>query len=393
MSLSVIFFPALNGDSALLKIDNYTMLIDGGYVNTYREFIKPELIKMNSQNITLNHLIVTHIDKDHISGIIKLIEENNNSPFIQIDNIWHNSFRHIKQFNPNIKFEGKSVEKLQIDHNLQEVKTEKTKDVSAVQGSTLASILLESNYNWNTEFEGKAISIDNGTIINLTDEITLKLLSPSTEKLTALNLDWKKELYKKGYSTTEDLEKFSEIAFESLVALQKEQKLLKKKDVSTTSLNIEELAKSTFCEDNTSANGSSIAFIVEYKKKKLLFLADAHPSIIINNLKLHYKKEDFPLYFDVIKLSHHGSQKNTSLELLEMITSQQYIFSTNGKTHNHPDNETISRIISQETVYTKELLFTYSLESIEEFKEDNLMRKYNYEITEMNGSEPIKIDL
>lgn len=390
---SIIFFPSLNGDSIFLKINDYTMLIDGGYVNTFRNYIKPELIKMNSQSISLNHLIVTHIDKDHISGIIKLIKENNGSPFIKIDNIWHNSFKHIKQFNPDIKFIGKSVQKLQVDYNLQEEQTETTKDISAVQGSTLASVLLESNYNWNTEFDGKAVSVDNETIVNLTDEIILKLLSPSTVKLSALNLDWKKELYKKGFSTTEDLGEFSEIAFESLVSTQKEQKLLKTKDVSGTSLNIDKLTKSAFFEDNSSANGSSIAFIIEYKKKKLLFLADSHPSIIIDSLRLHYKEEDFPLYFDVIKVSHHGSQNNTNLELLKMITSKQYIFSTNGKTHNHPDKETIGRIISQKTSYTKKILFTYPLESIEEFKDNTLMHKYNYQIIEMNGSEPIKINL
>ncbi len=393
MSSYTKFYPALNGDSIFIKINDYTVLIDGGYVNTYNKFIKPELIKMNSQALALNHIIVTHIDKDHISGIIKLIKENNNSPFIKIDNIWHNSFKHIKEFNHDIKFKGKSVQELQIDYNLKEEQTEIIKDISAVQGSTLASVLLESSYNWNTEFEGKAVSVDNRSIINLTDEITLKLLSPSIEKLSDLNLDWKKELYKKGYSTTEDLEEFSEIAFESLVVTQKDQKLLKKKNVSATSLNVDELAKSPFLEDDRSANGSSIAFIIEYKKKKLLFLADAHPSIIINNLKLHYKGEDFPLYFDVIKVSHHGSQGNTSLELLKMITSQQYVFSTNGKTYNHPDNETISRIISQKTKYTKELLFTYPLESIEEFKDNTLMKKYNYQITEKNGFEPIKINL
>mgnify|MGYP003624479126 CR=1 FL=1 len=393
MSSYISFFPSLNGDSILIKINDYVMLIDGGYVNTFREFIKPELVKMNSKDISLNHIVVTHIDKDHISGIIKLINENNISPFIEIDNIWHNSFKHIKQFNPDIKFKGKSVQELQLDYNLQEEQTQTTKDISAVQGSTLASVLLESNYNWNVEFGGKAVSVDNFITVGLTDGIKLKLLSPSTEKLSALNLDWKKELYSKGYSTTEDLEEFSEIAFESLVAKQKEQKLLKKKNVSAASLNIEELAKSAFFEDNASANGSSIAFIIEHKKKKLLFLADAHPSIIINNLRLHYKEENFPIYFDIIKISHHGSQKNTSLELLKMITSQQYIFSTNGKTYNHPDKETISRIISQKTTYTKELLFTYHLESTKEFKDDKLMKEYNYQITEMNGSEPIKINL
>lgn len=393
MNSYISFFPAFNGDSILIKINDYVMLIDGGYVNTFSKYIKPELEEISSKNISLNHIIVTHIDKDHISGIIKLLKENNNAPFIKIDNIWHNSFKHIKQFNPDVKFNGKSLKELKINYNLQEEQTETIKNVSAVQGSTLASILLEKIYNWNAEFDGKAVSASNKVVVNLTDKITLKLLSPSTEKLCDLNLDWKKELYQKGYSTNENLEGFSEIAFESIIANQKEQKSLKKKDVSTSNLNIEELANSPFFEDEASANGSSVAFIIEYNQKKLLFLADSHPSTIIESLKLHYKKQDFPLYFDIIKISHHGSNKNTSLELLKMITSQRYVFSTNGKTHNHPDKETIARIISQQTTYTKELLFTYPLESIKVFKGEKLMRKYNYQIVEGSSCEPIKIDL
>ena len=393
MSSYIKFYPALNGDSILLKIESYLMLIDGGYVNTFKEFLKPELIKMNSQSIALNHIIVTHIDKDHISGIIKLLQDNNSSPFIKINNVWHNSFKHIKHLNSDLQFNGKSVRELKIHYQLNEERTEISKDISAVQGSTLASVLLESNYNWNDEFANNAVSVENGTSINLTDKIKLKLLSPPTKNLRALNFDWKKELYQKGYSTTEDLEGFSEIAFESLIANRKELKLLKKKNVSHSSLNIEDFANSTFFEDTASPNGSSIAFIIEFEQKKLLFLADAHPSVIIENLKIYYEEQDFPIYFDAIKISHHGSQKNTSLELLKMITSRQYVFSTNGSIHDHPDKETISRIIYQKTTYTKELLFTYPLESIEGFKDVEMMKKYNYQITEMNGSEPIKIDL
>ncbi len=389
----VKFLPSLNGDSILVKIEDYLMLIDGGYVNTYREFIKPELIKLSADNICLNKIVVTHIDKDHISGIIALLKENSVSPFIQIHDIWHNSFKHFKQFNLGLNYEGKSIQELNIDYILQEELSDTTQDISAVQGSTLASILLNNDYNWNSEFDGNAVSYDNKSIIELTDKVLLKLLSPTTEKLLALHLDWKKELYNKGYSTSEDIENFSEIAFESIVVRQKEKRLIKNRNISNTSMNVENVASSTFIEDESSANGSSIAFILEYQDKKLLFLADSHPSIIIKNLKLHYSEEEFPLYFDVIKVSHHGSEKNTSIELLNLVKSSQYIFSTNGKRHNHPDHETICRIIYKKTPYTKFLFFTYPLESINEFKDPKLMEEYNYKIIEMNGSQPIKIDL
>ena len=69
------------------------------------------------------------------------------------------------------------------------------------------------------------------------------------------------------------------------------------------------------------------------------------------------------------------------------------MFSTNGKGHNHPDKETIARIIAKETEYTKELYFTYTLEVIKEFKNEELQEKYNYKIIEGDGNSSIIINL
>jgi glyoxylase-like metal-dependent hydrolase (beta-lactamase superfamily II) len=89
-------FPALNGDSILLDLSNYLFLIDGGYVNTFNEYLCYELKRKSEEGKRISHLIVTHIDGDHISGIIRLLEKNTNSEIINIENIWHNSYRHIK---------------------------------------------------------------------------------------------------------------------------------------------------------------------------------------------------------------------------------------------------------------------------------------------------------
>lgn len=53
---------------------------------------------------------------------------------------------------------------------------------------------------------------------------------------------------------------------------------------------------------------------------------------------------DNPLSVDYVKLSHHGSQHNTSPEFLKLIECQNYIISTNGSGHGHPDKRTLARI-------------------------------------------------
>lgn len=49
------------------------------------------------------------------------------------------------------------------------------------------------------------------------------------------------------------------------------------------------------------------------------------------------------LLLDFIKLSHHGSKKSTSLELLSLIETENYVIS-NPSTTRMPDRETIARI-------------------------------------------------
>jgi hypothetical protein len=54
---------------------------------------------------------------------------------------------------------------------------------------------------------------------------------------------------------------------------------------------MEELLSLAPVEDKTPTNGSSIAFILKIKEKKLLFLADSHPGLILKSL-LEYQPED-----------------------------------------------------------------------------------------------------
>lgn len=390
--MKITVFQACNGDSFLLETEASIALIDGGYVDTYKNFIKPKLLKLKDEK-ELFHIIVTHIDNDHISGIIKFIEENKVNELINVDFFWHNSFNQIKDIKNGLVFKGKSISELSINYILKEEEVATIdKNISAVQGSTLASLLKKYNYNWNTLFENNLISTDSNEQIS-TGDLTFKILSPNNEKLNELIKYWKKELYKKGYSSDENLIDFNEDAFEYILSLEKEKKRLTKKDVSSGSdINIEGLVKEKFIEDDTATNGSAIAFVIENKDFKFLFLADSHPSIIVKNLKKHYKEEEFPIKFDLIKIAHHGSKSNTSPELLKLIDSEKYIFSTNGLIHNHPDKETIARIISRPVEFTRNLYFNYSLEAIKGFKNEALMKKYNFKIIESLDDKLIEIN-
>lgn len=394
-SIKIKIFPALNGDSILLDLSNKLFLIDGGYVNTFNDFLCGELKNKSEEGKRLSHIIVTHIDSDHISGIVRLLEKNTDDEIIKIENIWHNSYRHIKDLSDNLKlksFDGKAdLTALSRKSYIKEV-IEGRHEISAEQGSTLSSLILKGDYKWNSEFGGKAVSINNLDLISIDDTTTIRILSPNNDKLSKLKKLWNKELYKKGYNISEDDTNYDD-AFEFLLAQEKEKKVLRKKDISGGDINIEKLSNVEVIEDTSATNGSSISFVIEKDDKKLLFLADSHPSVILESLKMHYSNQEFPIEFDIIKVSHHGSITNTSKELLELIDSKNYIISSNGSKFGHPDIETIARIINRKSSFTRNLYFNYPPRFIKEINDAKIKAKFLFEVYIAKDKSPIEINL
>jgi len=90
--------PAFNGDCLIVSFGKKTkkhILIDCGYPQTYEECLKPILLEISNKGECLERMIITHIDSDHIFGTIKFLEENQ-SKFIEIKQVWHNTYRHLK---------------------------------------------------------------------------------------------------------------------------------------------------------------------------------------------------------------------------------------------------------------------------------------------------------
>jgi hypothetical protein len=106
---------------------------------------------------------------------------------------------------------------------------------------------------------------------------------------------------------------------------------------------IDELMKIPFKEDTSIWNGSSIAFLLELQGKRILFLADSHPSVVTENLRNKFGCSPLnPLKVDLVKISHHGSAGNTSPELLSLIECGHFVFCAYGK--GYPAKSTLVRI-------------------------------------------------
>lgn len=88
-------------------------------------------------------------------------------------------------------------------------------------------------------------------------------------------------------------------------------------------------------------NKSSLILLLSCHDVRILMLGDSHAEVASTSLKSRGYSINNPLSLTMVKLSHHGSQHNTSAELLQLIDCKNFYISTNGGRYDHPDKETI----------------------------------------------------
>lgn len=314
--MKIKFIKALKGDCFLIsfkddKSISRNILIDGGVNETYYDSpnnrdgeLKLEIdrIKQNGQKIDL--LILTHIDNDHICGLLKWFEMDGNAHKL-VENVWFNSGKLIADYfkepeNPDLAVglkifsysytgvtEAHDFEKYLLDHKI---------------------------------WKRKIVKV--GTNLNQ-NGVSIKILSPNEEQLKKLLKEYKNKTcdptYTSGISKNWDT---------SLKALIDDEELHYQKP-----------------KDNSLKNQSSISFILTVENKSFLFLADAPSNQIVKALNdMGYNKEN-SLVVEFMKVSHHGSKNNTCNELLEIVKTNQYLISTDSSSHGHPDKRTLARIV------------------------------------------------
>lgn len=394
-------YPAENGDCFLISLGKENrkhILIDCGYADTYHDFLKKDFKELKELGEKINLFIVTHIDEDHILGAIEFIKENNESQIIEIEEVWYNCYRHLQIDKSQGVMSDKEKRILQREITLGEsyIKRESSSEiskskVSVKQGSTLGALLLKGEYKWNSIFEGKAVSQSSIEKIELGD-MSINILSPNNEKLEMLKKKWLKELTNKkwNFNITED--RLFDDAFEFMVLMYEEELLIDKKEVSleeiTTIASLQDIIQEKVNADKSPTNGSSIGICINYEEKNLLFLADGHPDILRENIhNLGVEK------FDLVKVPHHGSRKNMTLELSEVLKSDKFLISTNGNKHAHPDLESLARLIYTNKDISKKFYFNYETKASKWISAEKIKDIFNLEVFVGDGSTPLNIPI
>ena len=358
---------------------SHYILIDGGYVDTYENYLLPTLKEIESRGGKLDVVVVTHIDGDHISGIIRLLEE---MP-IGIGEIWYNGYRHIQ----SVAVTTEEKETFVHRNICKECQAEKPKPISAKQGCTLSALIAKNGIPWNTLAKGNTIITP--LSFSLGDAI-IHVLSPNNENIEALESFWKKRLIKDGLLKKAHSEEYWDDAYEFSLSKDMPGFHFHEKKVSK-SYDLLKLCKEAYEPDGSASNGSSISFVLETKGKRLLFLGDSHAETVAASLRALYGEEKAPYIFDAVKLSHHGSYNNNSPELFKLIVSDKWLVSTNGDKYNHPDMPALAHIITKGK--GMKIYFNYGLPICKELSDGLYHKDFDFEIITPEGESGIQIEI
>jgi len=345
---------ARKGDCLLLhfgsKDEPGIVMIDGGPSAVYGPHLKPRLMQIrearkldNRTPLPVDLLMVSHVDDDHIQGILDLTREmiaTKQAPLLRVLSFWHNSFDDIIGQDPaeltaavTAQFGAASLNGgLPADAGVDSGESDEVicgslKVLASIeQGHRLRGDAESLGFPRNPEFDGKLI-LAAKKAVPVAEGLSFVVAGPMKPEL--------KELQKKHDQWLKTLKDKSPA--ESLAAY----------------------------VDKSVTNLSSIVVLAEFGGKTILLTGDARGDKILQGLELvGALRKGGSMRVDVLKVPHHGSSNNLDLGFFERITASHYVFSGDGE-HGNPERETMAMLFTARGAEPFEIHLTYPIAEID----------------------------
>lgn len=344
----------------------FHILVDcGSLTSEVKDYIEQRFYKK------IDVLVVTHIDNDHINGLINILAS---MPNLSLGKIIYNCY----QRRP---YDEENTLSKNIKHRLENLCKDLPPIVDMVEykinvsnSITLSKMILD-NDGWKKGWKRDYTTVDT-TPIELSKDGTcfgkIVFLSPTRKELETLDKKYRTLFFNKLYAlhpdgmSYEEEESVYEMLLRLGVSMEYEDNEYKiNASCSLSKLQLDALANKKRRRTITPENNASLAFVCELGDKKLLLLGDANPDIVANSIINYYEKRTF---FDLVKVSHHGSAEYTILTLMNAIDSSCFFF-TGGTEYGRPSLEAMARIVltpKMEGVSRRKLLFNVKNKNVEQ---------------------------
>jgi len=355
-------FPSASGDCVLVtSSDDKRLLADAGLPEAYDAFIARQLGKLRDQQKPIDVAYVSHIDRDHIGGMLRMLDhemkwrvfdhmQKKGRKFRQpkvprppeIGQIWHNAFlddiakTEAVQLGTALAASANAMAGL----NAAGLGTP-----DAVRRAERVEMLALSvgdgiEVNWrigkdqldiplNPAFGGELMVARPGQPIRL-GSLTITVLGPTGKQLKELRKDWiawlkksKEQLAKLRNQHKRDVEDLrSGLPPLDVARLSREMAFAIEKDV-------------------TPPNLASLVLLVEENGRRLLLTGDAGDESLLEYFEAAgLMGAGGKLEVDVLKVPHHGADNSFSDSFVDRVRAANYIFCGDGEHHN-PEPEVV----------------------------------------------------
>lgn len=345
---------AAKGDCLLLHggsdDEPFLMLIDGGPGGTYEDSLRPRLMRLreerdlsDDQPLVIDIIMVSHVDDDHINGIIDLFREIKRAqeagypPPFKVRALWHNSFDDILG-NDEVKSQREQFGATSLGQSISKAADQTEWDAAMLlagisQGQELRDLAEALGISPNADFGGKLIQTPDGApLVKDFGGIKFTVVSPRSEEVAKLQRDHDRWLKKKR-------ERGQPVTPASVLAS---------------------------LSDKSVANLASLVVHAERDGQTILLTGDARSDHILIGLeKTGLLNAAGKLEVSTLKMPHHGSDRNVDQSFLERVGARSYLFSGDGE-HGNPERKTIEILLEAQPDRKMRLYFTYPLEEIDE---------------------------
>ena len=368
--MKITVFEGNKGDCLLISsAGGKNILIDGGLVKTqfgkidsYSHNVAKHLNKLRNRGDKLDLVCVSHIDQDHIGGVLRMLDDEFNWRVFEhqqaqglsvnepenprppdISSIWHNSFH--EQIGMNRGSISRAIAAatpasilLNLDprhhgHNTLEDLGTSMKEAAQVSrriGARQLGIPL------NPEFGGKLVRRTSTTQPIDFGDLSVTVLGPNNKRLRNLRKIWNDWL--RSRSGKNQIKSVRRNA-------QEDEQLLINGDFEGF-LQLADLGPAVGDRDTvTEQNIASISMLVEEGGKSVLLTGDARDDDIVEDLiDTGRASANGNVHVNVLKVQHHGSENNFSEGFAKRVTADHYVFCGNG-VHENPDLRVVRQLL------------------------------------------------
>lgn len=333
-------FRSDKGDCLLLRSGaDESVLIDGGTADAFRTHVKPTLAKLKPPRLDL--VYVSHIDSDHIGGILELFRwrarEGRKFP-LALKHLWHNGFPAREAIPYALALEksasilagGRRGKVRMLGRELKIVSFSIKEAIELQQHLAPAVKLNAPNGGDLMLVPGKGP----GKLVRL-GALRIRVIGPFASDLEKLRREWNDWL-KKNRKKVAEIEKA--VRPFALGEGEKARKNRQAEALYATLTPAVPFAASRLGQRSavTTPNLASLMLLVREGGRSLLLTGDGHRDDLLRGLEqCGALKPKGTLHVNVLKVQHHGSKNNIDDDFCRRITADHYLFCGNGK-HQNP---------------------------------------------------------